>query len=147
MKCTNCGKNEANYHYTSNINGNVTERHLCAECAAGLGREYDLFDDFDNVFENMLGSFFGRRRGSSPWGGMSLLSPTLLMPRIEVVLKNEQATKAETDSDPEMQKAREINMLRAQMKEAAESEDFEKAAEIRDKIKSLEKTEEGPKAE
>ena len=53
MKCTNCGKNEANYHYTSNINGNVTERHLCAECAAGLGREYDLFDDFDNVKDSV----------------------------------------------------------------------------------------------
>ena len=34
MKCTNCGKNNASYHYRYNINGTVTEAHLCPECAA-----------------------------------------------------------------------------------------------------------------
>ena len=33
MKCTECGKNNAVYHYVSNVNGDVTETHLCAECA------------------------------------------------------------------------------------------------------------------
>lgn len=148
MKCTNCGKNEANYHYTSNINGNVTERHLCSECAGKLGHEYDLFEDMDNMFENMLSGFFGRRSMLSPWGGFSrMMTPTLLMPRVEIVLKNEQQNAAETAADPEMQKAREINMLKSQMKEAAEQEDFEKAAEIRDQIKKLETEAGGPKAE
>ena len=40
--------------------------------------------------------------------------------------------------DPEIAKRREINALRHQMKMAARAEDFEKAAELRDKIRSLE---------
>ena len=40
--------------------------------------------------------------------------------------------------DPEIARRREINMLREQMKAAAEKEDYEKAAEIRDKLKELE---------
>lgn len=37
MLCENCGKRPADYHYKININGNVTEKHLCAECASALG--------------------------------------------------------------------------------------------------------------
>ena len=32
MKCEHCGKNEATFYYKSNINGNVTEHHLCGDC-------------------------------------------------------------------------------------------------------------------
>ena len=34
MKCDRCGKNEATFHYKTNINGRVTEAHLCPDCAA-----------------------------------------------------------------------------------------------------------------
>ena len=37
MKCENCGKNEVNFVYQSNINGKVEQKHLCAECAKKLG--------------------------------------------------------------------------------------------------------------
>ena len=37
MKCEHCGKNEATFYYKSNINGNVTEHHLCSDCARELG--------------------------------------------------------------------------------------------------------------
>ena len=37
MKCENCGKNEVTFVYQSSVNGNVTEKHLCAECAEKLG--------------------------------------------------------------------------------------------------------------
>lgn len=33
MKCENCGKNEVTFVYQSNVNGQITEKHLCAECA------------------------------------------------------------------------------------------------------------------
>ena len=39
MLCQSCGKNEAVFHYKSSINGNVTEQHLCRDCAAALGAE------------------------------------------------------------------------------------------------------------
>ena len=39
MKCERCGRNEATFYYQSNINGRVTQVHLCPDCAAELGWE------------------------------------------------------------------------------------------------------------
>jgi protein arginine kinase activator len=151
MKCENCGKNEANYHYRSNINGKVTERHLCSECAGKLGYEENVFAGVGSMFENMFSDFFGRTErylsSFSPWPGMRLTMPALFMPSIEIQAENEQPAE-KAPADPELKKAREINALRGQMAEAVEKEEFEKAAEIRDKIRELEKSEDsGEKGE
>jgi protein arginine kinase activator len=149
MKCSNCGRNEANFHYQSNINGQVTEAHLCSDCAAKLGYNNNLFFDTDHMFENMMSDFFGMgRRSLSPFGGFGLTMPTfavptMVLPRIEIKYgdgSGAQEQKAETQADPEMKKRRELNMLKEQMKAAADAEDFEKAAQIRDSIKKLEGT-------
>ncbi len=67
MKCDRCGKNEATFYYKSNINGRVTETHLCSDCARAMGyagsmsgRMSSWFDDdwFDRPFR-MLEPFFG----------------------------------------------------------------------------------------
>jgi len=153
MKCENCGNNNVNFHYTSNINGNVTEKNLCSECAGKLGYASDLFFDTDRVFENMLSAFFGRRRALSPWGGfgfpaMTMTLPRLTMPRIEIRIDDgscgdecgcgcEKKQKAEETTDPELVKRRELNALNEQMRKYAEAEEFEKAAEIRDRIKKM----------
>ncbi|MGE4484255.1 MAG: UvrB/UvrC motif-containing protein [Oscillospiraceae bacterium] len=149
MKCEKCGKREANYYYSSNINGNVTEKHLCSECANEIGADRDFFSGMDRMFEDMFEGFFGRSGLLSPSRGFSFSMPTMLMPRIEFRLDDgsigagapapELKTGEKIDVDPEMQKRRELNMLREQMKSAVEKEDFEKAAEIRDKIRELEK--------
>ena len=39
MLCQNCGKNEANFHYTQVINGVKKEMALCEHCAKELGLE------------------------------------------------------------------------------------------------------------
>ena len=62
MKCQKCGRNEVNFHYTSNINGAVTEMHLCSDCAAESGH------DIGRMLEpmGMLGGLFpifGRQGG------------------------------------------------------------------------------------
>ena len=46
MKCSNCGKNNANVSFNQNINGEVTNLHLCEECAHKLG----IFNSFDDIF-------------------------------------------------------------------------------------------------
>ena len=53
MLCDKCKKATATSHIKRNINGNVQEFHLCAECAAQEG----LSDPF--AFDGMLSSFFG----------------------------------------------------------------------------------------
>ena len=40
--------------------------------------------------------------------------------------------------DPEISRRRELNMLREEMRRAAENEEYEKAAEIRDRIRKME---------
>ena len=152
MKCEKCGKNEANFHYTSNINGNITERHLCAHCAGEEGTEHDFFHETEKMFDDMFSGFFGRRSALSPWGGfgmmpslVSTMMPTMVLPRFEIRYEVPETTekeqeKKEENADPEMSKRRELNMLRRQMKKAAAEENYEEAARLRDKIREMEKS-------
>ncbi len=74
MLCQNCKKNQASFHYKSNQNGHVTEKHLCSECASKLGyaaenvfdihSPFGAIDDFfgesaDMVFGGILGNMLG----------------------------------------------------------------------------------------
>lgn len=150
MKCQNCGKNTASWHYRSDINGKVTEEHLCSECAEKRGGE-DVFSEFDSIFDGFfspMDSFFGS--GRSLFGNFgSFMMPTLMMPRVRLVLHEkdgeteaEEKTEKETAAkeDPELSRRRRINALREQMKAAAEKEDYEQAAQLRDKLHELEKS-------
>ena len=159
MKCEKCGKQEASFHYTSNINGNITEKNLCSECSGKLGLDRDLFIYADQLFGNMFGDFSrDRRRFFSPWSGLDgfgFAMPAMVMPVIPFLLDSESdkcmedgscaECKVKTEApkadhvDTEMRRRREVNMLREQMKTAAHNEDFEKAAELRDKLRELDK--------
>ncbi|MDD2494156.1 MAG: hypothetical protein PHE29_03080, partial [Tissierellia bacterium] len=57
MLCNECGKNEANVHFTQIINGKKTESHLCDECA----KKNQSFSNFsmENLFSAMLNNTFG----------------------------------------------------------------------------------------
>lgn len=59
MKCQNCNHNEATTHIKKNVNGNVTEMHLCSDCARELGvmEEFSPESFFnDTFFGNFLGA-------------------------------------------------------------------------------------------
>ena len=60
MKCENCGKNEVTFVYQSNINGKVTEKHLCSECAEKLGYTQKIAAHSQRMMQNFFGnSIFG----------------------------------------------------------------------------------------
>ena len=143
MKCEKCGKNIANVHYRANYNGNVTEKHLCSQCAKEMGYDNDIFgeemfSDFFNDFNGMFNrNFFGG------FGMMPFMMPTMVMPRLEIKYDNapqtlEENTKTDSKADPELSKRRQINALRSQLKKAVKEERFEDAAKLRDEIKELE---------
>lgn len=44
MICDKCKQREATYHSTVNINGNVSESHLCSECAISENKISNLFN-------------------------------------------------------------------------------------------------------
>ena len=54
MMCQNCGKKEANFHYTQIINGEKKEIKLCSECAKQIG-----LDDFEMPMAMDFSSLFG----------------------------------------------------------------------------------------
>lgn len=149
MKCENCGKEEVHFHYASNINGNITEKHLCAECAAKLGfSDMPVFRP-EMSFEDALARLFGARPNRRMFSGYGMLFPAYVVPTVGMIIPGPSAGGAGTQTeappaeikpeiDPEMQKRREINILREQMRAAADAEDYEKAAAIRDSIKNLE---------
>ena len=60
MLCQNCGKREATTHIKRVVNGETSESHLCAECAASLGYA-DVFSGFGLSFGDLLGGFLGGR--------------------------------------------------------------------------------------
>ena len=162
MKCTNCGNNNASYHYRTNLNGEVTEAHLCPECAAELQPEKefavrrqelfgDLFrDDFfggksllDGFFNrDPLETFFGRSLfGRSPFAMLGAPMIEIRFPDAGKATPEPERKPEGTEKpaiDPELSKKREMNALREQMRAAAEVEDYEKAAELRDQLRAME---------
>ena len=158
MKCQKCGKNEVNFHYQSNVNGCVTETHLCSQCATESG--YDIGQMFGTWQSVDLGSIFD---GMFPMRGISGFMPVsipmmrantiftgqpvdllTMRPRMGMINKGTTCTcgcgknatgNPEAGIDEEMSARRELN---ARMRLAIENEEFEKAAEIRDKLKALE---------
>lgn len=158
MKCQNCGKEEVNFHYTTNINGTITENHLCAECANKLGLINESGFKPEMSFEEIFYDMFAMRPTRRMFGGYSVMIPTFVMPPVGFVLPQQGYAPEQGPAQPEaaapvapaapagvtpevdeaMKKRREVNILREQMRLAVEAEAFEKAAELRDQIKKIE---------
>ena len=150
MKCSNCGKNDVNFYYESNVNGKITRQQLCSECAQKLGfgnREMFSFPTGRSLFGDMFGEFadfFGGRRRLFDMTMPEMLLPELMSPRfglpqtVEDRPAEPESPAAPEKADETMDRRRQVNMLRAQMQEAVAAEDFEKAAQLRDRIRAIE---------
>ena len=153
MKCEHCGKNEVTFMYRSSVNGNVTEQHLCGECAEKLG--YTRAMAARN--RSMMQSFFGKNSlfddffspglpGRSRW----LLEDPFddffsEMPALRSVVRQEteeprkqQNELVDHEEQSRFSRVRRVNALRMEMKQAVGREDFERAAQLRDEIRALE---------
>ena len=148
MKCQKCGKEEVNFRYSLNINGKISEIHLCAECAAETGYA-ETFSRPEEMFGGFFDSFFRPRSSFFPIFSMDMpMRPVLGIRPMSAVREREAEiappkTEIKVEIDEKMQKRREINILREQMRQAADAEDFEKATELRDKIRNMEQDVQG----
>ena len=153
MKCEHCGKNEVTFVYRSNVNGNVTEKHLCSECAEKLGvtqrltehsrrmmQGFDsffgrsLFDDFFTPVPSLLGRM--NRMLESPFEDFFADMPALgAAPEQKEEQQKDLVDREEQSRFAEMRKK---NALRMELKKAVRQEDFERAAQLRDQIRALE---------
>ena len=145
MKCEHCGKNEVSFVYRSNINGKVTEKHLCQDCAEKLGysekllarqqRMMNSFWDEDGFFGgSLLDSFFSPRR--SLLGSMDRFFGEDLFDdffREMPALGSEEKAAEKPEEKDQLVEEKERSRFAA-----IREENFQRAAELRDQIRALE---------
>lgn len=158
MLCNECGKNEARVHVTHVINGKKTESHLCEECAKTNQTFLNSNFSMENLFSEMLnnafntttylpkgcskcGMTFEEFRNTGKFGCTDCINT--FKPRLMPVVKSIQGHDAHTGKIPkraggDYRIQKDIEKLKAQLKHAIESEEYEQAAQLRDKIREIE---------
>ncbi len=161
MLCQNCKRNDANVHMKRIINASATEVHLCEDCARALGYG-DAFSGFGlglgDLFGNLLshaGAYSGINAVRCSMCGNSFNDIAesgrlgcaecyetfydKLLPSIERIHGRTQHVGkkiGEKNENPEY--LNDGQSLNAQLEKAVEEQNFELAAQLRDKIKQQE---------
>ncbi|MFN2340911.1 MAG: UvrB/UvrC motif-containing protein [Halanaerobium sp.] len=167
MLCERCGDNEASVHLTRIINGRKEEIHLCENCARNNNELNidDNNLSFQSLLSGILNHDFSNEE-SSVYGdndsqqlvcsncGMSYKEFTekgffgcehcfsVFEDRLDALFKKIHGNirhngKSSFSFQQELEVKSEINDLKKEMRSAVEKENFEKAAEIRDKIHAI----------
>ena len=167
MKCQKCGANNANTHIKTVINGEFKEYDLCSECAKKMGYT-NVFGEMEDEFSSFLGSFFGNvlpartqatrcefcgstysditKSGHVGCAKCYSVFADELYPSIRRIHGNtthcgkhsKPAEKSRATKPEEETKKDKIIRLKAELDKAINEQNFEYAAELRDKIKELE---------
>ncbi len=156
MNCERCHKNHATYHLTAIENGAKREAHLCEECArqAGVGFKFNF------TIGDLLGAAPEPKASKAaqvrcPECGITYAEfkskarlgcandyevfrgeLTRLLEKIHGSTTH--AGKAPRTADAQVRMENELIRLKRDLDSMVRSENFEKAAEIRDRIKALE---------
>lgn len=149
MLCDRCGKNEANVHIESTVDGIKKEENLCAQCARG-----DVLETFNigNLFSGIVqseeilhcdncGMTIKEFEQIGKFGCPECYKH--LRAEIKPVLKRiHGSTKYNGyEQTQEDKKRMTIQEFKSKLSEAIAMEDYEKAAEYRDRIRLLEEGE------
>lgn len=167
MLCERCHAHPATVHMVQVVNGNKKEEHLCSECAEKehvFQKEQSFFGNgfFDSPLDHFFGGSmlghlledpFGTRTLEDQGGQFIEVSPEKLpenedsYSRFKESIRpsfqkgknkisvNEPKTKEKADAPAESE---ELQALRKELKSCVDREDFERACEVRDKIKAIE---------
>ncbi len=165
MHCQICQKNEATIHLTEITDGVRTEMHLCEYCAQEEGITIKSHLPINELLANLLATqpsddeLLGdsEQKTICPHCGFTLKQFTKeavlgcpydyevfeksLLPLIEKAHngKTTHCGKVPSKTPKDTRKQVELLNLRQQLEAAVQSEDYELAAELRDKINQIEK--------
>ena len=119
MLCERCKKNTATVFYEENINGESRSYSLCSECASELKKSGktgcpECYKTFGEELRSTIRSIHGNVKHIG---------------------------RAPAKFRKSREKENELKELKKQLKEAIANENFESAANIRDKIRAMEKGE------
>ncbi|MBE6689527.1 MAG: hypothetical protein E7588_09710 [Ruminococcaceae bacterium] len=160
-KCQNCGK-PATYFVKTSINGNVQTTALCAECAAKqeLNIKNQHFDELSDIFSPFFfgtgtaipeikrcpacGASFRQICDNSKYGCPECYNTfrTESEPSLKK-LHGELVHKGKTPKSVPVKTVNEVEELKKQLAKAVSEENYEKAAELRDRIKLINDKKEG----
>lgn len=167
MLCEVCHKNEANVHIKKIINGEKKELHVCEKCAKeveglDINADMDFISPFS--FQNILsgimdyiGTTYPDMRSSeltckncgttySEFKETGLLGcsecyknfSSMIQPVISRVQGNVVHNgKIPKESGKQIIERNRINDLKAELKKAVETEEYEKAAKLRDELRAI----------
>ncbi|MFC0212855.1 UvrB/UvrC motif-containing protein [Paenibacillus chartarius] len=165
MTCQECGKRPATLHFTKIVGGEKTEFHICESCAREKG---ELIPGTTGGFSihNLLSGLLDFEPTQSSavkaqqlrcdncgltYGQFSKLGRfgcshcyESFNARLDPLFKRVHGNTVHTGKVPKrsgsiIQHKREIERLKREMMQRIEQEEFEKAAELRDQIKELER--------
>lgn len=167
MLCERCHAHPATVHMVQVVNGNRKEEHLCSECAEKehvFQKEQSFFGNrfFDSPLDHFFGGSMLGHLLEDPFGTCTLedqggqfievspeklpenedsysrfkesIRPSFQKGRNEIPV-NEPKTKEKGGAPAESE---ELQALRKELKSCVDREDFERACEVRDKIKAIE---------
>ena len=169
MLCERCGQRQATVHITEIANGHKNDSHLCEVCAGEIQQQGYGFVVPPIQLHHFLASLLnhnlteGQKQQTSSTGrvcdkcgvteeqiaGQGLLGCGECYPffadRVQPLLRKIHGSTRHTGKVPERTGGRarlnkEIRDMKSDLKEAVNREDFEQAAQLRDKIHLLEKT-------
>ena len=134
MLCDNCKKNEANFHKVTNVNGRITEYHLCEKCAK---KNNIKFDDFGSLVSKFKENFFN----DSFFDNDFLLDNKkeyIMKDNSEYVVDNNINVSKYLESKEEKSK-KNLKKLEKDLKLAVKEERYEDASKIKKEIDRLKK--------
>lgn len=160
MLCESCGVFPATTHVKTIINGELSEYSLCAQCAQKLGYG-NLMTGLGLSVGSLLGGFFSNteqpesetvrckccgssfddiaRSGKVGCAECYHTFHNRLMPLIQQIHGNtKHRGKAPGGNLLSVNPQNQLTVMRRELREAIDSENFEHAAEIRDRIRKLE---------
>jgi len=168
MICENCQSKQATLHFTKIINGNKNEYHLCEDCAKEKGEMIPYNDSgffFNNLLSGLLnfepmkehgqqmatspeqlrckkcGLTFSQFKKTGKFGCHDCYN--YFEPQLEPIFRrihgnSQHIGKVPRRSGENIKLKKEISSLKDQLQQKVQSEEFEDAAKLRDKIKDLE---------
>lgn len=163
MMCESCGKRPARLSVTMITNGKSISRHFCPQCASRLQR-----GDAQSVQSALLGAMAadhppqllcpacgctseqflrsGRLGCAACYEAFSPMLDHILM-QIDGALQHEapqQSVQSTDDKPPLSASETQLEQLRSELYQAVSEENYERAAVLRDEIRSLESEEQQP---
>ncbi|MDR1665269.1 MAG: UvrB/UvrC motif-containing protein [Clostridiales bacterium] len=165
MLCEKCQKNQATVHMQQFVNGAKSEIHLCQACSLSLA---EMPVSFEHLFQGVLDSLLSMtadaktsKKASMPALKCEACGMTYeqfkacgklgceacyrtFSNELETLLKNVQGGSVRHEgkfpkrSGVALRQKREVDRLRVLLKKAVDDENFEEAAQLRDRIKVME---------